>query len=47
MKKKKNKKFKEKSLSFLGAAVIIGIIAIFYVGILLGIMYELFLATGG
>ena len=47
MKKKKNKKFKEKSLSFLGAAVIIGIFLIFYVGILLGIMYELLLATGG
>lgn len=47
MKKKKNKKFKEKSFSFLGAAVIIGIIAMFYVGVLLGIMYQLLLATGG
>lgn len=41
------RKFKEKSLSFLGAAVILGIVAMFYVGILLGIMYELLLATGG
>lgn len=47
MKHKKNKKFKKLNKMTLAAIAIIGTFLIFYVGILLGIMYELLLATGG
>lgn len=41
------RKFKKIDKMVLASIAIIGTIAIFYVGILLGIMYELLLATGG
>lgn len=47
MKNKKRKKFKDKTKTYLGVVAIGLLIAMFYVGILLGIMYRLLLATGG
>lgn len=47
MKHKKNKKFKKLNKMTLAAIVIIGTFLIFYVGMFLGIMYELLLVTGG